>query len=243
MLEGLHVATSERSKSNHEEVKSGERNHVNSQLAQIGVELTGESETCCHTSHDGRNQIVKISVRGVGDLKGPLVNIVQSLVVDTEGFVGVLNELVKRQSGVVRFDNGIGNLGRGHNGKGGHHAIGEFLANLGQKKRTHTGTGTTAQGVSELEALKMVTVLDLTTDNVDSLLNELGTLSVVTLGPVVSGTGLTGDEVVGAEQLAHGAGADSILGTGLKIHKNSTGDVLVVATLDTLVNKLIRVCG
>jgi hypothetical protein len=88
--------------------------------------------------------------------------------------------------------------------------------------------------VSQLEALKMVAVLDLATDNVDGLLNELGTLSVVTLGPVVSGTGLTGDVVVGAEQLAKRAGADSILGTRLKIDQNSTGDVLVVATLREL---------
>jgi hypothetical protein len=69
--------------------------------------------------------------------------------------------------------------------------------------------------VGELEALKMLTVLDLATDHVDSLLNKLSTFGVMTLGPVVSGTGLTGDKVVGAEQLAHGAGADGILGTGL----------------------------
>lgn len=231
MLEGLHVASGQGRKSNHEEVKSGERNHVNSELSQIRVELTGESETRCHTGHDGGNQVVEIGVRRIGDLEGSLVDIVQSLVIDTEGLVGVLNELVQRQSGVVRFNDGIGNLGRGHNGKGGHHAIGEFLADLGQKKRSHTGTGTTAERVSQLEALKVVTVLDLTTDNVDGLLNELGTLGVVTLGPVVSGTGLTGDEVVRAEKLTHGAGADGILGTRLEIHQNSTGDILVVASL------------
>lgn len=154
------------------------------------------------------------------------------LVVNTEGLVGVLNQLVNGKGGVVRLNNGVGDLGRGNNGEGGHHAVRELLTDLGDQERTHTGTGTTTQGVGDLETLEAVTALGLTADDIENLVNKLGTLGVVTLSPVVTSTGLTEDEVVGAEKLAEGTGADSVHGTRLQIDENGTGNVLVTAGLD-----------
>jgi hypothetical protein len=153
------------------------------------------------------------------------------LVVNTEGLVGVLNELVDGQSGVVRLDNGVGDLGGGDDGEGSHHTVGELLTDLGDQECTHTGTGTTTQGVSDLETLEAVASLGLTTDDIDDLVDKLGTLGVVALGPVVTGTGLTEDEVVGTEELAKGTGTDSVHGTGLEIDQNGTGNVLVTGGL------------
>lgn len=135
------------------------------------------------------------------------------------------------EGGVVRLDNGVGDLGRRHDGEGGHHAVGELLTNLGDKQSTHTSTSTTTQRVGDLETLKGVTALSLATDDIQNLVNQLGTLSVVTLGPVVSGTGLAEDEVVGAEKLAERTGADGVHGTGLEIDENGTGNVLVAGGL------------
>lgn len=143
----------------------------------------------------------------------------------------MLNKLVNGEGGVVGLDNGVGDLGGGNDGEGGHHAVGELLTDLGDEECTHTGTGTTTQGVGDLETLEAVASLGLTADDIDDLVNELGTLSVVTLGPVVTGTGLTEDEVIGAEELAEGTGADSVHGAGLQIDQNGTGNVLVTAGL------------
>jgi hypothetical protein len=85
--------------------------------------------------------------------------------------------------------------------------------------------------VGDLETLEAVAALGLATDNVEDLVDELGTLSVVTLGPVVASTGLTEDEVVGAEELAERTGADSVHGTGLQIDEDGTGNVLVAGGL------------
>jgi hypothetical protein len=153
------------------------------------------------------------------------------LVVNTEGLVRVLNELVDGQSGVVRLDNGVGDLGRGDDGEGGHHTVGELLTDLGDQECTHTGTGTTTQGVGDLETLEAVASLGLTADDIDDLVDELGTLGVVTLGPVVTSTRLAEDEVVGTEELAKGTGTDSVHGTRLQIDQNGTGNVLVTAGL------------
>ena len=154
------------------------------------------------------------------------------LVIDTEGLVGVLDELVNGKGGVVRLDNGVGDLGGGNNGEGGHHAVGELLTDLGDQEGTHTGTGTTTQGVGDLETLKAVAALSLATNDIDNLVDELGTLGVVTLGPVVTGTRLAEDEVVGAEKLTEGTGTDSVHGTGLKIDQNGTGNILATGSLE-----------
>ena len=47
--------------------------------------------------------MVEIAVGGGGELQFPEADIVESLVIDTEGLIGVLNKLVNRQSGIVRL--------------------------------------------------------------------------------------------------------------------------------------------
>lgn len=71
------------------------------------------------------------------------------------------------------------NLWRGDDGKGTHHSIWVFLSDLGDEQCTHTGTGTTTKGVSDLETLKTVGRLCLTTDDVEDGVNELSTWLVL----------------------------------------------------------------
>ena len=47
----------------------------------------------------------------------------------------------------------------------------------------------------------------------------------MTFSPVVTGTRLSEDEVVGSEDLAHGSGSDGVHGTGLEVDEDSSGDV------------------
>jgi hypothetical protein len=42
----------------HEEVKTWEGNHVDGQLPQVGVELTGEAQTGRNTRHDDGDEVV-----------------------------------------------------------------------------------------------------------------------------------------------------------------------------------------
>ena len=44
----------------------------------------------------------------------------------------------------------------------------------------------------------------------------------MTLGPVVTGTGLTEHEVVRTEQLTEGSSTHGVHGTGLQIHEDGT---------------------
>jgi hypothetical protein len=230
-LEGVGAAAGERSESNHEEMETGEGNHVDGQLPQVRVQLTGETQARGDTGHDGGDEVVQVAVRGVVQLERPHADVVESLVVNAERLVRVLDQLVDGECSVVGLDDGVGDLGRGHDGVGSHHAVGELLADLGDQERTHTGAGTTAEGVGDLETLEAVAALSLAAHDIEDLVDQLGTLSVMALRPVVASTRLAEDEVVGTEQLSEGAGADGVHGTGLEIDEDGAGDELVVGRL------------
>jgi hypothetical protein len=93
--------------------------------------------------------------------------------------------------------------------------------------------------VSDLEALEAIATLSLLTDDVKDRVDELSTFGVVTLGPVVTGTGLSEDEVVRSEELTERSSTDGVHGTGLEVHKDSTGNItatcgFVVVDVDSL---------
>ena len=93
--------------------------------------------------------------------------------------------------------------------------------------------------MSDLESLKAVTGLGFLSDNVKNGVDELSSLCVVTLGPVITGTGLSENKVIGTEELSERSGSHGIHRTGLKIHKDSSGNVtsssgLVVVHVDSL---------
>ena len=73
--------------------------------------------------------------------------------------------------------------------------------------------------------LKAITGLRLLADHVEHRVDQLSTLSVMALGPVVAGAGLSKDEVVWAEDLAEGSRAHRVHGAWLKIHQDGTRNV------------------
>ena len=126
--------------------------HVDSQLTEVGVELTRETQASGDTRHNNGHKVVEIAVGGGGELQCPEADIVESLVIDTEGLIRVLDELMNGKGGVVGLDDGIGNLRRGDDRESGHHTVGVFFPDLRDEEGTHTGTGTTTQRVGNLEA-------------------------------------------------------------------------------------------
>jgi len=227
------------SETSHEEMETGEGDKVDSELSQVRVELTGESEATGDTGESGGNEMVKITVGGGGELEGSEADIVKSFVINAHNLIGVLNELMDGEGGVVWLNDGIGNLGGRHDGESGHDSIGVFLSDLGDEESTHTGSGTTTEGVGDLETLKAIATLSFLSDNIEDGVNELSTFGVVTLGPVVTGTGLSENEVIGSEELTERTGSNGVHGSWLKIHKDGAGNVtstsgFVVVNVDSL---------
>merc|ERR1711939_1045494 len=222
-----------------EEVKTWEWDEIDSELAKVRVELTRETKTTGDARHTGGTEVVEISVGRGGELEGTEADIVEGLVIKTHALIGVLDELVNGEGGVVWLDNGIGHLRGWHDGEGEHHAVWVLLTDLGDEESSHTGTGTTTEGVAELETLEAVTGLGLLAHDVEDGVDELGTLSVVTLGPVITGTSLSEDEVIWTEELTEWTSADGVHGTWLEVHEDGAWDVattggLVVVDVDAL---------
>merc|ERR1719362_1884374 len=186
---------------NHEEVETWEWHEVDGKLSQVRVELTWESEAAGDTRKGGRDEMVQISVGWGGELEGSEADIVESLVVNAHDIVSVLDELMDRESGVVWLDDSIGHLGGWHDGVGDHLSVWVLFSDLGNKEGSHTGSSATTEGVSDLESLKAVATFSFLTDDIEDGVDELCTLGVVTLGPVVTSTGLSEDEVVWSEEL------------------------------------------
>jgi hypothetical protein len=89
----------------------------------------------------------------------------------------------------------IADLGGRNDGEGTHHSVWVFLPDLRDQKCTHTSTSTTTKRVGDLETLKTVGCLGLSSDNIENRVNELGTFSVMTLCPIVTSTALTKDAI------------------------------------------------
>ena len=169
--------------------------------------------------------MVKITIGGGGELEGSEADIVEGLVINAHDLIGVLDQLMDGEGGVVGLNDGVGHLGGWHDGESAHHTVGVLLTDLGDQEGSHTGAGTTTERVGDLEALEAVAALSLLANNIEDGVNELSTLSVVTLGPVVTSTSLTEDEVVGSEELTEGTSSNRVHCSGFEIHKDSSWNI------------------
>ena len=221
----LRSSGGEGSKANHEEVQPGEGDQVDGKLSKIRVELTRESEAASDSGHGSRDQMVKISVSGGGKLEGSEADIVKSFVVNDHDLISVFDQLMDGEGGVVGLDDGVRDLGGWDDGESLHDSIGIFFSDLGDEEGTHTRAGSTTKRVSDLESLKAVASFSLLSGNIQNGVDEFSTFSVVTLGPVVSSTSLTEDEVVGSEKLTERSGSDGVHSSGFEIHKDSTRNI------------------
>jgi hypothetical protein len=77
--------------------------HVDGELSEVRVHLTGETKGGRDTGHDHRYEVIEVTVGGGGELQGAGTDIIESLVIETEGLVSVLHQLLNGESGVIRL--------------------------------------------------------------------------------------------------------------------------------------------
>mmetsp|Transcript_23416 Transcript_23416/g.48171 ORF Transcript_23416/g.48171 Transcript_23416/m.48171 type:complete len:309 (+) Transcript_23416:590-1516(+) len=227
----LRPTRGQRREASHEEVQAWERHQVHSDLAQVAVQLSREAQAACDSTHGRRDQMVQVAVGWRRQLQRSEANVVERFVVQQEGLIGVLHELVKAQDGIVRLHHRVGDLGRRDHREGLHDAVGILFSHLGDEQSAHASAGAATERVAELKALEAVAAFRLLSHNVEHRVNEFCALSVVTLGPVVAGSCLSKDEVVGTEELTKRPGSDGVHGSWLKIHQDRAGNVASAGSL------------
>ena len=220
-------------------MKTGEGDKVDGEFSEIRVELTGEPEAAGNSGHGSGDEMVEISVGGGGELEGSEADIVEGLVINAHNLIGVLDELMHGKGGVVWLNDGIRHLWGWHDGESGHDSVWVLFSDLGDEEGSHTGSGTTTEGVGDLETLKAIATLSFLSNDIEDGVDELGSLGVMTLGPVVTGTGLSEDKVIGSEELTEWSGSDGVHSSWLEINEDGSWDVsssggLVVVDVDSL---------
>jgi len=235
------------------EMDTGVRDEVGLELSHINVKGTIESEGGSEGGDNLRDESVEVGVGGSLNIEVSSADIVDGLVVEHDGDIGVLEERVGGEDRVVGLNDGGGDLGGGVDGETELGLLAVINGKSLEEERSKTGAGTTTDGVVDEEALETSALIGELSDTVEAEVNDLLTDGVVTTGEVVGGVLLAGDELLGVEQLSVGAGTDLIDDGRLEIEEDSAGDVLastslgeegvesVVATTDGLVGRHLTV--
>lgn len=132
---------------------------VGLELVEIDVKGTIETERRSNGRNDLGDQTVKVLVAGAGNIQIPAADIVNSLVINQECAVRVLDGAVGGKDGVVGLNDGSRNPRSGVDS--------EFelalLAVVGrqtlEEESTEAGAGTTTERVEDKEALERVAVV------------------------------------------------------------------------------------
>jgi len=210
---------------------TGVGHKVGLEFSDINVEGTIESEGCGEGGDNLGNESVKVGVGGPLNVKVTSADVVDSLVVEHDGDVGVLEERVSGQDRVVGLNDGGGDLGGGVDGETELGFLSVIDGESLEEEGSETGTGTTSNGVEDEETLETSALIGELTDSVEAEVDNLTSNGVVTTGEVVGGILLSGDELLGVEQLSVGTGTDLIDDSGLEIEEDSAGDVLASTSL------------
>jgi len=199
---------------------------VGLELSQIDVEGPIEPEGGGDGGNDLSNQPVQVGVGGTLDVQVTSADVVDSLVVDHEGAVGVLKGGMGGEDGVVGLNNSGGDLGGGVDGELELGLLSVVYAQPLHKEGGESGSGTATEGVEDEESLETSALISQLPDPVEDEIHDLLTDGVVTTGVVVGGILLTGDELLGVEELAVSSGTDLIDYSWLEIDEHGTGNVL-----------------
>lgn len=183
--------------------------------------------------------MVQVAVGRCREFQGTEANVIKGFVIDTVGLVGILNQLMNRESGIVGFNDGVRYLRRWYDRIRVHNSVGIFFADLGDEQSAHTRSRATTERMGKLKSLKTIAAFSLLSDYVQNGIDEFRTLGVMTLRPVVSSTGLTENEVVRSEDLSERSGSYGIHSAWLKIDEDGPGYIfttrcLIVINVDSL---------
>jgi len=213
------------------EVDARVGHQVSLELSEVHIEGTIKPQR----SSDGRdyltNETVEVAVRGSVDVKVLAADVVDGLVVNHEGAVGVLQGGMRGQDRVVWLDDGGGDLWSWVDGK---LELGLLAVVNGQslhEKGSESGSGTTTEGVEDEETLETSTLIGQLSDSVEHQVHDLLTNGIVTSGVVVSGILLTGDQLLWVEELSVGTSSDLVDDGWLEIDEDGSWNVLAGAGL------------
>ena len=204
---------------------------VSLEFGDINVKGTIESEGSGKGGDNLGNESVQVGVGWSLDIEVSSADIINGFVIDHDGNIGVLEEGVSGEDGVVWLNNGGGDLWGWIDGES---ELGFFTVIDGkslEEKGSESGTGSSTDGVEDEETLETSALIGKLSDSVEAEINDFFTNGVMSSGEVVGSIFFTGDELLWMEQLSVGSSSDFIDNSWFEIEEDSSWDVLTGTSL------------
>mmetsp|Transcript_63511 Transcript_63511/g.105937 ORF Transcript_63511/g.105937 Transcript_63511/m.105937 type:complete len:411 (+) Transcript_63511:505-1737(+) len=204
---------------------------VGLELSHVDVQGTIEPQGGGQRGDNLAQQSVQVGVGWSLNVQVAAADVINSLVVEHDSDIGVLQQRVGGQHTVVWLHDGGGHLRGWVDGEAELGLLAVVNGQTLQQKSTQAGSGTTSDGVEAQEALETSAVVSKLTDTVQAEVDDLLTDGVVTTGVVVGGILLAADQLLRVEQLAVGTSTNLVNHSGLQVQEDTPRHVLASTSL------------
>jgi len=199
---------------------------VSLEFSNINVKGTIESEGGSEGGDNLSDKSVQVGVGWSLDIEVSSADIIDGFVIKDNGDIGMLEEGVSGEDGVVWFNNGGGDLWGWVDGETELGFLTIIDGESFEEEGSETGTGTTTDGLEDKETLETSALIGKLSDSIKAEIDDFFTNGVMTSGEVVGGVLFTGDKLLWVEQLSVGTGSDFIDDGWLEIEEDGSWDVL-----------------
>ena len=164
---------------------------VGLEFSNINVKGTIESEGSGQRGNDLGDESVKVSVGWSLDIEVSSADIIDGLVIKDNSDIGMLEEGVSGEDGVVWLNNGSGDLGGWVHCESELGLLTVIDGESLEEERSETGSGTSTDGVEDEESLETCALIGELSDSVKAEIDDFLTNGVMSSGEVVSGVFLS----------------------------------------------------
>ncbi len=188
----------------------GVGHQVGLELGQIHIEGTIKAKGSSDGGHNLANEPVEVGIGGPLNVQVAAADVIDGLIVNHEGTVGVLQGGMGGQDGIVGLNNSSGHLGCRVDGE-----LKLGLLAIVNREAFHQEGGesrssATTKGVEEKESLEARALISQLSDTVKNQVDNLLANGVMATGIVVGSILLSSDQLLRVEELAVGASPDLI---------------------------------
>jgi len=111
--------------------------------------------------------MVQVTVGWGGKFKSSETYIIKGFIINNLDFISIFDELMYGECSIIWFDNGVGDFWGWENWESFHDSVWIFFSDFRDKECTHTGTGTTTEGVGDLETLEAIATFSFFSNNIE----------------------------------------------------------------------------
>merc|ERR1719470_688113 len=199
---------------------------VGLEFSDIHVQGTIESKRGRQGGNYLSNQSIQIRVRWALNVEVTTADIIQRLIVHLVRHIGVLEQGVHAQHGVVGLDHGSTDLWATPHRETDLRFLTVVHRQTFQHKASETRSGTTTDGLVDQETLQTSTIVGQLTHSIKAQVYDLFSDSVVPTSEVVRRVFFSGNQLLGVKQLTVGPRSHLIHHRGLQVYEYRTRHML-----------------